>query len=143
MKPVCSGIRPRRKTLGSSSVPAGRRVEIGRFGTSSSPRPRITTFFIIEGVGVVPAECTARIGLEATSSRAEPVRRGTLVPSGEPHILPPYWLLELKKEALDSTDDGLRNLLERLWPRRKRVRELLRETGWNRSETERLLTVKR
>ncbi len=33
-------------------------------------------------------------------------------------------------ETLDSTDDGLRRLLERLWPRREQVRQLLRETGW-------------
>ncbi len=95
-----------------------------------SALPRITTFFAIGGEAVVPAECTARIGLEATDSCAESVRRGTLVPSGEPHFRHPFWCLELTKEALDSTDDGLRRLLERLWPRRERVRELLRETGW-------------
>ncbi len=105
-------------------------IDTGIKWWNMSALPRITTFFVIEGEGVVPAECTARIGLEATSSRAESVRRETLVPSGEPHILPPYWRLELTKEALDSTDDGLRNLLERLCPRREQVRELLRETGW-------------
>ncbi len=92
--------------------------------------PQVTTFFTLSDEHLDPAAVTARIGLEPTKSRAESVRTATIVPSGEPYIRPPFWRLELTKEAIDYTDVGLQRLLDILWPQRDAIAELLAETGW-------------
>lgn len=91
--------------------------------------PLITTTFVIEGDDLDPAECSRRIGLEPTGASDQRKVTGHLVPSGEPYVRKPFWLVKLNKRPSDSIGDELNELLAILWPHRHEIVRYLQETG--------------
>jgi hypothetical protein len=87
--------------------------------------PTINTVLSLSGPNLVVDECTSAVGLEPTSSRATSVQRGVRLPSGEPNILPPEWILRISSDSSWEIDPELNRLLDLIWPRRALIKALL------------------
>lgn len=91
--------------------------------------PLISTYFTVDGEGFDPLAFTELVGLTPTEVHTKRRVTGTLVDSGEPYVLHPSWWLKRTKEPRYSTDEGLRAVLDVLWPKRALIHEVVKRQG--------------
>jgi len=88
-------------------------------------RPLISTFFAVSGQDFAPDEFSNRVGIKPTRIQPTARRTGTIADTGEPFVLFPTWWIKRTKVPSLSTDEGLRNLLNEIWPKRAIIKELI------------------
>ena len=79
---------------------------------------RIKAIFYVSGGDWDPITCTAALALEPTETR----RRGVASRPQAPPAPENEWAIESEWVDVDSTDEPVAGLLERLWPVRSAVR---------------------
>ncbi|MDY7093082.1 MAG: DUF4279 domain-containing protein [Acidobacteriota bacterium] len=90
--------------------------------------PLISTSFTIEDPDLDPDHCTCEIGLEPTEAGRKGER---LRPSSKVRLVTSVWTIALDKQPSWEIDEGLSQLMDHLWPKRKAIIDLLKRTRWS------------
>jgi len=94
---------------------------------SEETRPLITNFFAITDMALDPGECTRIFGINPTVTREATVE----VPfPGRPPI-EASWSIRFDKEPSWEIEEGLRKILNIIWPQRDKIVEFLSTTGFS------------
>lgn len=94
---------------------------------TTSTAPEISAFLALQGMRLDTARCSQEFGLYPTEECSEPVEKGKIWPSGEPHIRPPVWTFKIPKIEAYSVSEAMELLLVEVWPRRDAIRKHLDE----------------
>jgi hypothetical protein len=90
----------------------------------SEKLPYITTYFVVTSDAYFdPREVAQRLDIEATSME----RQGDPRPPPRPPVKQSMWRVECKGRRIQSIDDGIREVLDIVWPHRVQIRKLLTE----------------
>ena len=90
----------------------------------SDKLPQITTYFVVTSDAYFdPTDVARRIPITATSME----RQGDPRPSPRPPVKHSTWNVECKDRRIQSIDEGIREVLEIVWPHRTEIRKALSE----------------
>jgi hypothetical protein len=88
----------------------------------SEKLPEITTYFLITSDAYFdPAIVAQRVPIPATRIETQ----GELRPAPRPPVKESSWRVECKDRRIQSIDDGVREVLEIVWPHRSEILQVL------------------
>lgn len=91
----------------------------------ASLSPLITTAFIISGEMFDPESCTLAIGLQPS----EVCVKGAHREGGRPPVATSSWSIHFRRQRLDSIEDGIKNVLDVIWPHRTKIQAFVTSLG--------------
>jgi hypothetical protein len=85
--------------------------------------PLMSAVFVVTGMDFNPNECTTHFDLEPSEVRI----KGESQPKTKRLAPQSSWSVVSKWQRMDSTDHALQLVTDKIWPKRKQIREFIKE----------------